>query len=235
MSNLTILSKEIRQFDDLYCLNDLHKASGGERKHAPSRFVRNEQTQGLIAQIDQNPNLGSAVKVVNGGRNQGTYACKQVVLAYGMWISSELYLAVINAFLEKQEQKNQLPTPIKTLTPAQQRHIQERVAEIVNSDEFLHTYQSLYSKIKSYFKVGTYKDIPEYRYVELCKLLRCKPVDDEISDMVTVKHTDIMFLVGQLQNYKSLAGKILHNSKGYAETLDQIENTTDRRLMLEIQ
>ncbi len=176
MSNLIISNREIRQIDDFYCLNDLHKAGGGEQKHRPSKFVRTEQTKGLIAKIDLSPNMGLALKVLKGGGNPGTYACKQIILAYGMWISSELYLAVINAFLDRQEEPRQpKPAPPQTLTPAQQRHVQERAAVIVNSDDGFTTYRSLYSKIKTRFQVGTYKDIPRSRYPELCRFLHCLP------------------------------------------------------------
>lgn len=35
MTDLIILDKPIRQQNGLYCLNDLHKASGGENKNRP--------------------------------------------------------------------------------------------------------------------------------------------------------------------------------------------------------
>ncbi len=39
MTALTILTTKIRQLDELYSLNDLHKAAGGEDKHAPTNFI----------------------------------------------------------------------------------------------------------------------------------------------------------------------------------------------------
>ena len=48
MSSLTVLNHEIHQVDNLYSLNDLHKASGGAEKHKPSNFLRNEETIDLI-------------------------------------------------------------------------------------------------------------------------------------------------------------------------------------------
>ncbi|WP_429773877.1 KilA-N domain-containing protein [Acinetobacter schindleri] len=92
-----------------YCLNDLHKASGGEEKHAPYRFIRNEQTQELIREIDQSPNLVSACEVINGGNGRGTYVVKELVYAYAMWISAAFHLKVIRIFDTAITQKPQLP------------------------------------------------------------------------------------------------------------------------------
>ena len=39
MAHLIISSKDIRTLDGLYSLNDLHKAAGSDKKHAPFRFM----------------------------------------------------------------------------------------------------------------------------------------------------------------------------------------------------
>jgi hypothetical protein len=53
MSQLTIASKEISQdAEGRYCLNDLHRASGGERRHWPSEWFRNQQTKDLISELE---------------------------------------------------------------------------------------------------------------------------------------------------------------------------------------
>ena len=55
---LTIGGFSIRQDEDgRYCLNDLHKASGNQAKHKPANFLRVEQTQELIAEIDSSADL----------------------------------------------------------------------------------------------------------------------------------------------------------------------------------
>lgn len=118
MSNLTILSKEIRQLDGLYSLNDLHKASGGLAKHQPNRFIRLAQTQELIQEISKYPEMGILPVQQKRGVTGGTYVCKELVYAYAMWINAGFYLQVIGAYdkltqIKPKQQPKALPTPKK--------------------------------------------------------------------------------------------------------------------------
>lgn len=81
-----------------YCLNDLHKVSGAQDKHAPYRFIRNEQTQDLISEINRSPNMVNACEMTKGGVEQGTYVVKELVYAYATWISPTFHLKVIRTF-----------------------------------------------------------------------------------------------------------------------------------------
>lgn len=99
MTALTILSTKIRQLDGLYSLNDLHKAAGGESKHQPALFMRNEQTQSLVEEI-KSTDSQICTKTVRGGQG-GTYACRELVIAYAAWISAAFHLKVIRVFLEQ--------------------------------------------------------------------------------------------------------------------------------------
>lgn len=78
-----------------YSLNDLHKAAGAEPRHQPARFIANQNTQELVAEIDTTE---IPVVTVNGGRAPGTYACRELVYAYAMWISAKFHLEVIRTF-----------------------------------------------------------------------------------------------------------------------------------------
>ncbi|MDN5511166.1 MAG: KilA-N domain-containing protein [Acinetobacter sp.] len=104
---LVIGEFSIRQDEDgRYCINDLHKASGGAEKHKPFNFMRNQQTKDLILEIEQeNMMLKSehhkieAVNTIKGrGLNQGTFVIKELVYHYAMWISAKFHLMVIRAY-----------------------------------------------------------------------------------------------------------------------------------------
>ena len=103
MSELIIESRVIRVINGLYCLNDLHKASGGANRHRPSFWLQNQQTIELIEELEQET---VAVGIPTAKRNQvinkvngiGTYACRELVLAYATWISPHFFLQVLRTF-----------------------------------------------------------------------------------------------------------------------------------------
>lgn len=81
-----------------YSLNDLHQASGGERKYEPAGWLRLDQTNELIQEI-----LNTQICVFKPvdsrkGRYGGTYVCKELVYSYAMWISAAFALKVIRAY-----------------------------------------------------------------------------------------------------------------------------------------
>ncbi|MDO9849750.1 KilA-N domain-containing protein, partial [Glaesserella parasuis] len=122
MSNLQILSKSIRTFGNLHCLNDCHQASGNLQKHKPVLFLRLDSTKELIEEIQKEDPTTQPLKTLRGTQG-GTYACEELVLAYAMWISPKFHLVVLRAFLamHKGELQNQpqplaLPEPEKKYT-----------------------------------------------------------------------------------------------------------------------
>lgn len=96
---LTIADTFIRQdADGRYCLNDLHHASGGEKRHGPSYWLTNAQTKELVAELGGAGIPVGPVATLNDGRNNGTYVVKELVYAYAMWISAAFHLKVIRAY-----------------------------------------------------------------------------------------------------------------------------------------
>ncbi|RZN51771.1 P22AR C-terminal domain-containing protein [Avibacterium paragallinarum] len=117
MSNLAILNTDVRSYENLFNLKDLHIASGNEKKHEPNRFIRLDQTKELIAEIESEAPNTKAVKTLRGTHG-GTYACEELVLSYAMWISPKFHLVVLRAFLamhkgEVKQQQLALPEPEK--------------------------------------------------------------------------------------------------------------------------
>lgn len=103
--SLVIANTSIRQdAEGRYCLNDLHKAAGELSKDQPSKWLILETTKDLILEIEAaTGNLvaeeNQAVrKYLGGNGQQGTFAVKELVYAYAMWISPKFHLRVIRAY-----------------------------------------------------------------------------------------------------------------------------------------
>jgi hypothetical protein len=92
---------EIRQdAEGRFCLNDLHKASGGLKRHQPSNWLRQDYVQEIISELeDSNPHIrGVKPLVTNPGRYGGTFVVKELVYSYAMWVSPKFHLHVIRTF-----------------------------------------------------------------------------------------------------------------------------------------
>lgn len=139
MSNLQILSKSIRTFGNLHCLNDCHQASGNLQKHKPVLFLRLDSTKELIEEIQKEDPTTQPLKTLRGTQG-GTYACEELVLAYAMWISPKFHLVVLRAFLAMHKEKNS--TQIAPL------------AEIEADEEALHIIVNLFHSLNGAYEMG---------------------------------------------------------------------------------
>lgn len=143
MSNqLTILNNSIRSFDNLYSLKDLHKISGGEKKHEPYLFIRLETTQELITEIKRESDC-EPVKTIRGTQG-GTYACEELVIAYAMWISPKFHLIVLRAFLAMHKAESQNANQIQPLAD-------EPLNLLVQAYHFLYQASDLRTKVQPTF------------------------------------------------------------------------------------
>lgn len=98
-TSLTIANTGIRQDEHgRFCLTDLHKASGGAARHALPLWQRSSSVGGLVEELAKDTD--SYIKPIHAtkGRCGGTYAVKELVYAYAMWISPKFHLAVIRAY-----------------------------------------------------------------------------------------------------------------------------------------
>ena len=94
MKRLNIFNVTIRtDLEGRYCLNDLHKASGGENKLRPSLWLENKQTIELIGECSI-----AGIPAIQSKQQLGTFVTKELVYAYAMWISPAFHLKVIRAY-----------------------------------------------------------------------------------------------------------------------------------------
>ncbi|KGU87190.1 KilA-N domain-containing protein [Pseudomonas mediterranea] len=128
MSALMIAGIEIHKDQDgRFSLNDFHKAAGGEDRHRPSRWVENQQAQDLVDEIGK---AGiPALRVVRGGRAPGTYACKELVYAYAMWVSPVFSLHVIRTFDTVAANDHVIPQEKRLPIAAENLDAAKRIAE----------------------------------------------------------------------------------------------------------
>lgn len=174
MTNLTILNNSIRSYENLYSLNDLHKASGNAEKHRPSLFIRLDTTQDLISEIQKEVKSTDLIFKTTGGRGlRGTYACEELMLAYAMWISPKFHLIVLRAFLNLH--KNSTALLPNTITPEQQQAIQSAVQQ-AHHRTGLH-WQEIYRQLKAMFHIAKYDQLPQDQFGNaMAFIMNLKPI-----------------------------------------------------------
>ena len=151
---LTIAGTSVRQVNGLYSLNDLHKAAGKEEKNKPSGWMRNQQTQDLVAEISK---AGIPAFETKRGNGAGVYTCKELVIAYAAWISAAFHLKVIRVFLSVATQQ---PDPVQAsldydrIKPAQAQDLKEIIQAIVNAG--IQTHGATWMRLQNKFKVNSY-------------------------------------------------------------------------------
>ena len=140
MTNLVAIGNIEIQQDEAgrYSLNDLHRASGGEKRHQPSNWLAIQQVQEFIKELENEiltqenltPGIPGVKNPINQqqGRYGGTFVVKELVYSYAMWVSPKFQLKVIRVFdsfrvdmeyissLEHRiSQLEQLVSPVKSL------------------------------------------------------------------------------------------------------------------------
>lgn len=81
-----------------YNLNALHKAAGGAAKHQPNLWLRLDATTELIHEVEAAVIPQICGVSAKAGRYGGTFAVRELVYAYAMWVSPKFHLEVIRAY-----------------------------------------------------------------------------------------------------------------------------------------
>lgn len=171
---LVIGDTSVRQVNDLYSLNDLHRASGEELRHRPVEFIRLEQTRDLIGELQKGGDPHLFLNTAKG-RNGGTYACKELVIAYAAWISAAFHLKVIRVFLNAMNSVTAERNPAidyDRISPAQAQDLKEIVDAIVKSG--VQGFGETWKRLQHKFKVNSYLQLPATRHLEAREYLLAK-------------------------------------------------------------
>lgn len=191
MPNLTILSNDIRLFDGLYSLNDLHKASGGKQTHKPANFARLDTTKELIDEINRCSDLSIAISTNRGGKNQGTWVCKELVYAYAMWISPKFHLNVIRAFDSMSTNKTpQLPSPI----PPSDLSLNDLIYELAKAKNV--TTQNIHIHYNSVFNTNAWSQEQGFEHALAKRVLK-----QDLANALRTQSPELQLLKQQANEY----------------------------------
>lgn len=214
MQQLTISNQAISTHNGLYSLTDLHKASGSENKHKPNYFLANQETKELIAEIESDNQIAYDT-VIGKGKQQGTYACRELVIRYGMWISPKFSLMVIRAF----DALNTGAIPCldrPRLSDFQAFTLQKAVKAKCGGNRS--HYQALYRTLYHAFGVNSYKNILAEDFDEAMAIVeRFNPNPINITEREFCE-----LLVGCAVHLRHFAG-VLSNINSYAQIMQYLE------------
>lgn len=168
MTDLSLIISDISVRQDSqgrYCLNDLHKAAGGNNKNRPSYFIENKQTKELIKEISI-----AGIPAFARTPGVGTFAIKELVYAYAMWISASFSLKVIRAY-------DALVTPPQAALPeqffisrVQQGELYTLVSQKSRATKKYKNY--FWQRFQEHFKLTGYRYLPASKFEEGMAFLR---------------------------------------------------------------
>ena len=185
MNAISISNVAIRQNDNrFFNLNDLHQASGGSKVHQPANWLRNQQTQELIAEIEAEG--GKAYTTSQGGKNRGTFVCKELVYAYATWISAKFFLLVIRTFDRVANGYQITPKTTRALPDGLTGEQIEAVKKLHNAltksapkEAQARIAITLWSAVKSKFGCS-YKEVPAEQFLEVLSVMSRVAVENGV-------------------------------------------------------
>ena len=169
---LVIGEFSIRQDEDgRYCLNDLHKASGGEDRHKPKYWTGLIQTKELVQEVCKGGitplDEKQVITTIHGGNNRGTFAAKELVYSYAMWISAKFHLMVIRAY-DAMVMQTKINTR-QVITPEQKDTLHKIVDHKVNGNQGLRA--QVWTRHNRHFKINSYHELLAIHFEDAVKYL----------------------------------------------------------------
>lgn len=99
-------------------LTDMWKATGGEDRNHPSKWLANKRTQGLVAKLKERvQNSALVLRVIRSGANAGTWAHINLAVAYAEHLDPAFWLWVTDTFLAAGDGRL-VPAPSPAAPPA---------------------------------------------------------------------------------------------------------------------
>lgn len=169
--SISIANTLIRQdSDNRYCLNDLHKAAGSEPRHRPNYWLENQQTIDLAKECEI-----TGIPAIVAKQGLGTFVVKELVYAYGMWISPAFCLQVIRTFdaMTTAPDAADRPALPALITAAQAGELASLIAE--RFPEGKHRPYA-WSRFNRHFRLARYRELPAERFAEACAYLQALPI-----------------------------------------------------------
>jgi hypothetical protein len=157
-----------------FCLNDLHKAAGGEKKHRPNYWLELQGTKDLIKCLDSENPIADITAIFTK-QGIGTFAVKELVYSYAMWISARFQITVIRAYdaLVNQKPYGLKELPVEFISYAQCQEIRRIVKGLTGGDNS--KYPSIYWSLHNRYSVNHYDKIPASQFDDAIMFLTGKP------------------------------------------------------------
>ena len=194
--NITLSNVAIREHNGLYSINDLHRASGGEKRHQPSDWLRLKQTIELIKEAEKTGN-----PVILSKQGVGTFACKELICAYATWISPKFFLQVIRTFLAVHEQGSLKPDFHLTAptTPDERKPLRDAVFALAT--QYGLAYSTAYKMVHQRFNVESIDMLPAEQIPLAVEYVHRLTLNGEVLD----KQPEITFSQRELRELATVA------------------------------
>lgn len=98
----TIIGVQPEQDDEgRFRLDDVHRAYGSAPRHAPTQFLRDEQTRRLIAALEDDDDCSIAPVNTTYQHDGGTFVARELVYAYVGWVDPEFLFRMIESVMNE--------------------------------------------------------------------------------------------------------------------------------------